>query len=137
MAEAGRKTILDKELLAKIKESIINGNSLIETAKLCGISESTLYMWHSDNYLSLADKVENWKRDRKLMLAENNIEEFLKMDCNNTKAIDGDYIKFVDPQLVESNRTPQSLWLKHSESLIILKEQRQMLPQVENLYNKF
>jgi hypothetical protein len=64
MAEAGRKTILDKELIGRIKKSILEGNNIKETAKICEIPESTLYTWTRDNYLNISDKIEGWKRDR-------------------------------------------------------------------------
>ena len=76
MGKAGRPSDLTKELLAEIKQSILNGNNLKTTAKICGIKESTLYRWHSDNYASISDnyasisdKIEGWKRDYKLNLA--------------------------------------------------------------------
>lgn len=79
----GRKTDLTKEMLSKIKQSIIDGNDLRATAKICDIIESTLYGWTADNYLNLSDKVEGWKRDRKIMLATENLEEMLKMSITN------------------------------------------------------
>ena len=78
----GRKTILDKKLFGKIQESILDGNDLRKTAKVCGIEENTLYDWTANNYLNLADKIDGWKRDRKLRLAERNIEQFLEMDTS-------------------------------------------------------
>ena len=37
----------DKELLRKIKESILAGNDLKTTANICEIPESTLYTYHA------------------------------------------------------------------------------------------
>lgn len=54
----GRKTILDKKLFGKIQESILDGNDLRKTAKVCGIEENTLYDWTANNYLNLADKID-------------------------------------------------------------------------------
>lgn len=68
--KVGRKTDITIELLREIKQSILEGNDLKTTAKVCEIPESTFYTWHSDNYLMLADKIEGWKRDRKLRLAD-------------------------------------------------------------------
>lgn len=87
MTRPGPKTLLNKELFAKIKDSIIDGNDLRETAKVCEISESTLYTWHSDNYLNLADKIEGWRRDRKLMLAEKNLEAILSIGVNDKESL--------------------------------------------------
>ena len=82
---AGRNTVLTDDLFAEIKKSIIDGNDLKTTASICEISESTFYTWHSNNYLSLADKIENWKRDRKLVLAGKVIDEMLEMPVNVLK----------------------------------------------------
>lgn len=97
MAEAGRNTILNDELLRKIKQSILDGNDLKTTASVCGIVESTLYCWSSDNYLKLADKIEGWRRDRKLILANKNIEEILVMDKSDKDKLKviSDMSKFV------------------------------------------
>ena len=83
---SGRPTDLTKELFRKIKECILDGNNLRETAKLSEIPESTLYTWHSDNYLNIADKIEGWKRDRKLMLAERNLEDDMLLDPTEMEA---------------------------------------------------
>jgi hypothetical protein len=113
MAEAGRKTILDKELLAKIKESILFGNDLKTTANVCEISESTLYTWTSDNYLNLADKIDGWKRDRKLKLAEMNLEAIMCLGISDKESIKvvADVSKFVAETLGKqsySKRTEQT-----------------------------
>lgn len=84
MADVGRPTILDEEMFRKIKQSILDGKTLRDLAKDNEINEGTLYEWHSNNYLNLADKIEGWRRDRKLMLAEKNIEEILGMTTLNT-----------------------------------------------------
>ena len=68
--KVGPKTKLTDELFKEIKRSILDGNDLKETAKICEINEGTFYVWHSNNYLNLADKIDGWKRDRKLMLAD-------------------------------------------------------------------
>ena len=97
MAEVGRNTILDKELFAKIKQSILNGNDLRQTAKVCEICESTLYTWSCDNYLNIKDKIEGWRRDRKLMLAENNLEAIMCLGISDRDTIKtvADVSKFV------------------------------------------
>ena len=99
MGMAGRPTDLTKELLINIKQDILDGKNLKEIAQHREIPEITIYTWHSKNYIGLADKIENWKRDRKLMLAERNIEEMLEMSDTNLKEV-GEQIKvFKDPQL--------------------------------------
>jgi hypothetical protein len=95
----------DKELLRQIKESILSGNDLKTTANICGMPESTLYTYHSDNYLNIADKIEGWKRDRKLLLADNNIEGILCLgisDKDSLKVV-ADMSKFVKETLDKKN----------------------------------
>lgn len=87
MAEVGRPSILDKELFSKIKQCILDGNDLRNTAKICEIPESTLYTWHSDNYLNITDKIEGWRRDRKLKLAENNLEAILCLGVSDKDSL--------------------------------------------------
>ncbi len=87
----GPKTVLEeKEVIAKIKELILDGKNYKETAEICGIPVSTFYTWVTDNYLNLADKLEGWKRDRKLVLADKNIEDILKLPVD-----DKDFVKTV------------------------------------------
>ncbi len=100
MGKAGRPTNLDEELLREIKQGVLAGLDLKEIAVQSEIPESTLYTWHSDNYLSIADKVEGWRRDRKLMLAEKNIEEFLEMSTQNIMNKEGNLIEQTDAALV-------------------------------------
>lgn len=99
MAEAGRPTELTDDVLSKIKKGILDGKTLKEIAQSSEIELNTLYGWSSDNYLNLADKIEGWKRDRKLMLAEKNIEEFLLMTDQNIKQVGEELVPFKDPQL--------------------------------------
>ena len=97
MAKPGPKTKLTKELFRKIKQSILDGNDLRKTAKVCDIEENTLYGWSSDNYLNISDKIEGWKRDRKVILATKNLEEMLQMDAENSRVNnDGEVDKFTD-----------------------------------------
>lgn len=77
MGEPGRPTDLTKELLGEIKQSILAGNDLRETAKVCGIVESTLYSWTRDNYLKLTDKIEDWHAERRLGKSVRKIEELV------------------------------------------------------------
>jgi len=81
---AGRKTDLTDEMFGKIKRSILDGNDLKTTANVCEIEINTLYCWTADNYLNLSDKIEGWRRDRKVNLASKNIEDILEMSITNT-----------------------------------------------------
>ena len=141
----GRKTDLTRELLKQIKESILDGNDLKTTAKVCGINEGTFYVWHSDNYLRIADKIEGWKRDRKVILASNNVEELLQISDNQNRkyvnkkgtevTIEGrdsqltrvkaDMSKFVLETLDKENYSKRSeLTGKDGDSLIPNKEEK-------------
>jgi len=107
--KVGRKTDLTEDLFRQIKESILNGNDLRETAKVCDIPESTLYTWHSDNYLNIADKVLSWKHERMLKLAETNLEGIMGLgisDKNSIKVV-ADVSKFVSETLGKKNYSKQ------------------------------
>lgn len=105
MAEAGRPTELTDEVLALIKAGILEGRTLKEIANINDLSEHTLYHWHSDNYAKLYDKVEGWKRDRKLNLANRNIEAILQLDTNDKDFVKtvSDMSKFVAETLDKKN----------------------------------
>lgn len=151
MAEVGRPTDLTDELLIKIKELVLDGKNLKEIANIIQIPEVTIYTWHSRNYLDFYQKVENWKRDRKLMLAEKNIEEFLLMDTINTGAskkgevfeyndsglvrVKADISKFVSETLGKDNYSKRSeLTGLDGKDLIPNKEK---LDQANEAINKF
>lgn len=87
MAKVGRKTDLTKELFRDIKQSILDGNDLRKTAKVCKIPESTLYTWKSDNYLNIGDKIENWKLNSLLNKATSNLKDYLKMETDNVMTV--------------------------------------------------
>lgn len=108
--EVGRNTILTEELLKQIKQSILDGNDLKTTAKVCEINEGTFYVWHSDNYLNLATKIEGWKRDRRIKLAEVNVDEFLLLDTedSNKLKVKADITKFVLETLDKDNYSKRS-----------------------------
>ena len=102
---AGRPTDLTKEVLAGIKQATLDGKTLKDFAEESGIPESTIYSWSSDNYLSLADKVANWKRDRMLMLAEKNIVKILSTTPQDAidRKIQADMNKFAAKTLGKSH----------------------------------
>ena len=68
--EVGRPTNLTDELIKQIKAYTLQGKNLKEIAELSQINLNVLYLWSSDNYLNIADKIEGWKRDRMLLLAD-------------------------------------------------------------------
>lgn len=70
MADVGRPTELTDHVLVKIKQGILDGRTLKDIAELSGIEINTMYDWSAKNYMNLADKIEGWKRDRRLILAD-------------------------------------------------------------------
>lgn len=95
----------DKELLKNIKQCILDGMNLKETAKACGINEDTFYVYHSDNVLGIADKIERWRLDRKLMLAEKNLEAILEIGTGSRETLKtvADITKFTLETLDKAN----------------------------------
>ncbi len=93
--KVGRKTDLTPELVKKIRQSILEGNDLKKTASICEIDQQKLYNWNCDNYLNIGDKIEGWKRDRKLMLSENVSEVVLTLPYidEETGKIDKELLK--------------------------------------------
>jgi len=67
---AGRPSDLTEEVFEKIKEGILDGLDYAETAKYSGIEIGTFYAWTYKNYCNLSDKIEVWKHERMLRLAE-------------------------------------------------------------------
>ena len=106
MAEVGRPTDLTDELVDKIKQSILSGNDLKTTANIIGKSEDVMYQWNSKNYSGIADKIEGWKRDYKLSLADKNINDILKIGAIPDKVtlkVVADMSKFVKETLDRDN----------------------------------
>jgi hypothetical protein len=87
MAKPGPKTELDDALFKEIRKAIIEGKNLKETANVCGIDEQKLYNWKYDNFLNISDKIEGWKRDRKILMATRNLEEILDMQTSKDPAL--------------------------------------------------
>lgn len=92
----GPDPILTEDVFKKIRQATLEGKNLQETANACELNRDSFYVWHSANYLNLADKIEGWKRDRKVMLAHGNLEEFLTMKAEDpaTLRVKADMTKF-------------------------------------------
>lgn len=110
---AGRPTELTDELFDKIRELVLEGKTLREISSLTQINEGTLYQWHSKNYSNLADKIEGWKRDRLINLAEGNVKAILEMGVTDKESLKvvQDTAKFVLETLKKdkySKRTEQT-----------------------------
>lgn len=81
--KTGPESILTNELVLKIKENILEGKTLRETAVNVGISENTMYSWKYDNYMNIADKINTWETQRMLQQAEKFSDELLAMNTRN------------------------------------------------------
>lgn len=147
--DVGRPTDMTDEVVDKIKQGILDGKNLKEIANIIGKSDDVMYQWHSKNYFKIADKIEGWKRDRKLMLANKNIEEFLQMSTKNTGAtksgeiydyndsglvrVKADISKFVAETLGKDNYSKRSeLTGKDGEALMPSAESKELADKAIN-----
>jgi len=141
--KVGAKTKLTDELFKEIKRSILDGNDLKETAKICEINEGTFYVWHSNNYLNLADKIDGWKRDRKLMLADitsDTIQTLPVFDDNGK--LDKELLKikqkeaeFIRETLGKQHYSKRSeLTGKDGEAIIVNQEDKSKTDNIINEY---
>ncbi len=141
--KVGPKTKLTDELFKEIKRSILDGNDLKETAKICEINEGTFYVWHSNNYLNLADKIDGWKRDRKLMLADitsDTIQTLPVFDDNGK--LDKELLKikqkeaeFIRETLGKQHYSKRSeLTGKDGEAIIVNQEDKSKTDNIINEY---
>jgi undecaprenyl pyrophosphate synthase len=97
----GPDTMLDDKLFRKIKEGVLNGNTLKKIAEDCGISELTLYDWNANNYLKLNDKITAWKREAMFNLGEKNLKDIMEIgiaDKDSLKIV-ADISKYVTSTL--------------------------------------
>lgn len=99
MGDAGRPTDLTQELFNKIKGWVLEGKNIREMAELSEHPVQTLYQWASTNYLGFQDKLDGWKRDRILSLAERNIADYLDMDTTNVTFQNGKLMEGKDTSL--------------------------------------
>lgn len=84
--KVGAPTLLTNELILQIKECVLQGMNIAETARKIGISEDSIYSWKFRNTEGLADKLNTWNTERQLQQAEKFSDELLAM---NTKNADG------------------------------------------------
>lgn len=87
MEGPGRPTDLTDELFGKIRGWVLDGKSMKEMAELSGHPTDTFYQWSCKNYQGFSDKVEGWKRDRLLWLAERNIADILAMSTADKETL--------------------------------------------------
>ena len=117
MKKVGRKTDMTPELIKEIKQCILDGNDIKTTATIIFNNSSNVskeekergvenyiqkfYNWNYENYLDISDKIEGWKRDRKILMADNNIEDILALgirDKDSLKVV-ADMAKFIKETL--------------------------------------
>ena len=117
MKKVGRKTDMTPELIKEIKQCILDGNDIKTTATIIFNNSSNIskkekergvenyiqkfYNWNYENYLDISDKIEGWKRDRKILMADNNIEDILALgirDKDSLKVV-ADMAKFIKETL--------------------------------------
>lgn len=100
----GRPTQLTEALFEKLHDAVLEGKSLKQFVKENGVKEDAVYEWSYANYLGFSDKVEGWRRDRKLMLAEKNIDEILEMKTTTRRIVgigeDAELVETDDPQVL-------------------------------------
>ena len=125
MKKVGRKTDMTPELIKEIKQCILDGNDIKTTATIIFNNSSNIskkekergvenyiqkfYNWHYENYLNISDKIEGWKRDRKVLMADNNIEDILALgirDKDSLKVV-ADMAKFIKETLDKKHYSKQ------------------------------
>ena len=125
MKKAGRKTDMTPELIKEIKQCILDGNDIKTTATIIFNNSSNIskeekergvenyiqkfYNWNYENYLDISDKIEGWKRDRKILMADNNIEDILALgirDKDSLKVV-ADMAKFIKETLDKKHYSKQ------------------------------
>lgn len=75
--EVGRPTLLDDELLVKIRKCALDGMNLREMATTLELDENTVYGWHSRNYDGFKDKWLSYNHERLIRKAEIRLETSL------------------------------------------------------------
>ena len=73
----GPKSVLDSALLSRLRQLTREGKGLREIAKIQGLPESTLYTWHSENYLNIRNEIRQGKLEKMLDDAEMVSEKIL------------------------------------------------------------
>lgn len=93
----GPECKLNKEMLAKIEDCVMQGKLDKEIAELCEVSYSTFSGWKWQNKANLANNMETWELNYKLKKAEENINKILNLslDDKEDKKLVHDMSKFV------------------------------------------
>lgn len=81
----GRKSQLNQELFNKIRELTLEGKKLKAIAKEIDISYKTLYDWNVNNYQQFNERINDFRRERKLLQAEEELDSLLKDKSSNIR----------------------------------------------------
>lgn len=79
----GPESTLTDGVILKIKESILDGKTLRETAEAIGVAESTLYSWKHNNQGGLQDKINTYEAMRQLKEADAFSKKLMSMSTTN------------------------------------------------------
>lgn len=79
MSKPGVKTVLNDEMILKLRQGVLEGKNAVEMSKTLGISEKTIYAWRTHNYQGIQDKWNSWELQRKLKLAEEFSERLMTL----------------------------------------------------------
>ena len=80
MAKVGRPTELTDKMCLRIRGLILEGKDYSETRTILKIPKGTWDFWHAENYQAFAERLEEFKRDRRLMKSEQNIDDILDLE---------------------------------------------------------
>ena len=70
----------DPQVFSKIRRAALDGKNLEELSVLLGVSYLTVQNWSYENFRGFAEKWDGWKRDRRLALAEGNLDDLLTLN---------------------------------------------------------
>lgn len=108
MKQVGRPTELTDVLCSKIRVLVLDGKDYNEIRKDLGIPKGTWDTWHADNYQAFVERLAGFQKERRLMKAEQNIDEILDLDVEEPvvtmigvlKDKDGKEITKINPNLL-------------------------------------
>lgn len=86
MAEAGRPSELDQDLMAKIRTLILDGMSDKECQQILEISENTWKHWAYTNYRDFRTNLRNWDNEILIKIAKANLSQLLQGDDDRIRA---------------------------------------------------
>lgn len=100
MAEVGRPSELNEELMLKIRDLVLEGMSIKDMSQVLEIPYATMRYWSATNYQSFSDKLLSYKHERIIQKAEANLEQLLEGEDDRIRA---DLSKFALETLSKKN----------------------------------